>query len=207
MFGILERFVRIGATLNPQPFHRGSRQEPGGPGGLGDAVARHPAAEAESCNGPESRVSLRGCEAAKDTSLMSLSPSPRRRPSVHITLHRAARFHRLVTFLAQSPRSRPDILSHLKVGLRTFYRELDFLKRCGVKVRHRAKLYHLAATAEEAEGRLPFPDPQLSFAEMVELARCDSAAGRRMAELLASVVRPEPTPKKPRGGGRKRKAT
>jgi hypothetical protein len=31
----------------------------------------------------------------------------------------------------------------------------------------------------------------LSFAEMAELARCDCPAGRRMAELLASVIRPE----------------
>jgi hypothetical protein len=122
---------------------------------------------------------------------------------VHITLHRAARFHRLVTFLAQSPRNRPDILSHLKIGLRTFYRELDFLKRCGVRVRHKAKLYHLLATAEEAEGRLPFPDPQLSFAEMSELAGCDSPAGRRMAELLASVIRPEEAASKPSRAVRK----
>ena len=122
---------------------------------------------------------------------MSSASSSRRRPSVHITLHRAARFHSLVMFLAQSPRSRPDILSHLRIGLRTFYRELDFLKRCGVKVRHKAKLYQLLATADEAEGRLPFPDPQLSFAEMAELARCESPAGRRIAELLASVIQPE----------------
>jgi hypothetical protein len=115
---------------------------------------------------------------------------------VHITLHRAARFHRLVMFLADSPRTRPDILSHLRIGLRTFYRELDFLKRCGVKVRHKAKLYHLLATADEAEGRLPFPDPQLSFAEMAELARCDCPAGKRMAELLASVIHPEEPPRK-----------
>jgi hypothetical protein len=128
----------------------------------------------------------------------------RRRPSVHITLHRAARFHRLVTFLAQSPRTRPDILSHLRIGLRTFYRELDFLKRCGVRIRHKAKLYHLLATADEAEGRLPFPDPQLSFAEMAELARCESPAGRRMAELLESVIRPDDSPPKRRRTGSKK---
>jgi predicted DNA-binding transcriptional regulator YafY len=139
---------------------------------------------------------------------MSRSPSSRRRPMVHITLHRAARFHHLVTFLAKSPRSRTDILSHLRIGLRTFYRELDFLKRCGVRIRHQQKLYHLLPTAEEAEGRLPFPDPQLSFAEMAELARCDCPAGRRMAELLASVVQPEePTKKARRGGGGRKKMT
>jgi hypothetical protein len=72
--------------------------------------------------------------------------------------------------------------------LRTFYRELELLKRCGVKVRYKAKLYFLVPTAAEAEGRLPFPDPQLSFAEMAELAQCDCPAGKRLAELLAAVI-------------------
>ena len=131
---------------------------------------------------------------------MSSAPSSRRRPSVHITLHRAARFHQLVSLLAESPRTRPVILSQLRIGLRTFYRELEFLKRCGVRVRHKHKLYHLLPTAAEAEGRLPFPDPQLSFSEMAELARCDCSAGRRMAELLASVVKPkEPAGRRARG--------
>ena len=103
---------------------------------------------------------------------MANPPSTRRRPSVHITLQRAPRLHRLVWYLAETPRSRDQILSHLKIGLRTFYRELELLKRCGVKVRHQSKLYTLLATAEQAEGRLPFPDPLLSFAEMAELAAC-----------------------------------
>jgi hypothetical protein len=107
----------------------------------------------------------------------------------------------LVTLLAQTPRSRNEILASLGVGLRTFYRELVLLKRCGVKVRHKAKLYHLMHTATEAEGRLPFPDPQLSFAEMAELAQCPCPAGKRLAELLASVInQPEPPPRKRRGG-------
>jgi len=91
------------------------------------------------------------------------------------------------------------ILSELRIGLRTFYRELELLKKCGVKVRHKHKLYHLVPTAAEALGRLPFPDPQLSFAEMAELAVCDCAAGRRLAELLADVVN-EPAPAKSRSG-------
>jgi hypothetical protein len=118
----------------------------------------------------------------------SRSPSRRRRPSVHITLQRAARLHRLVRFLAETPRDRPAILSELRIGLRTFYRELELLKRCGVKVRQRNKLYALAATAEQAEGRLPFPDPQLSFAEMAELAQ--ESGGQVLSGLrLASSYR------------------
>ncbi len=134
---------------------------------------------------------------------MSNPPGSRRRPSVHITLARAARLHRLVWFLAQTPRSRDAILSHLNIGLRTFYRELELLKRCGVKVRHKDKHYTLVPTAKEAEGRLPFPDPQLSFAEMAELADCPGAAGKRLAELLAAVVnQPGPAKKRTKAGAR-----
>jgi hypothetical protein len=132
---------------------------------------------------------------------MASSGNARRRPSIHVTLPRAARLHRLVTLLAQGPRSRNEILTALRVGLRTFYRELVLLKRCGVKIRHKAKLYHLMHTSSEAEGRLPFPDPQLSFAEMAELAQCPCPAGKRLADLLAWVITlPEPAPRKRSGG-------
>lgn len=114
--------------------------------------------------------------------------SSRRRPAVHITLNRAARLHRLVMFLAAADRSRDAVLADLRIGLRTFYRELELLKRCGVQVRQKDRTYRLMATAEQAEGRLPFPDPQLSFAEMAELARCPGEAGRRLADLLESVI-------------------
>jgi hypothetical protein len=136
---------------------------------------------------------------------MTNPANPRRRPSVHITLPRAARLHRLVRFLAENPRARSAILSDLRIGLRTFYRELDLLNRCGVKVRHKLKLYNLVPTAAEAEGRLPFPDPQLSFAEMAELAQCVCPAGARLAELLAAVIKPPEPPKKRSGRAGKRK--
>ena len=134
---------------------------------------------------------------------MSSLSNSRRRPSVRITLRRAERLHRFVIFLAETPRHRASILSELRIGLRTFYRELELLKRCGVKVRYEAKRYLLLATAEQAEGRLPFPDPELSFAEMAELARCECPAGERLAQLLAAVTEHTEPPKKGRKGARK----
>jgi predicted DNA-binding transcriptional regulator YafY len=133
---------------------------------------------------------------------MKRASSVRRRPAVHITLGRAARLHRLVRLLAESPRSRDAILAALGIGLRTFYRELELLHRCGVKVQFKAKVYALQSTAEQAEGRLPFPDPQLSFAEMAELARHPGEAARRLAQMLDSVVN---YPTAPRKGARGRK--
>ena len=138
---------------------------------------------------------------------MGSSSSRRRRPSVQITLQRAARLHRLVRLLAEAPWNRMAILSELRIGLRTFYREWELLKRCGVKVRQRSRLYFLWATAEQAEGRLPSPDPQLSFAEVAELARCDCAAGRRLAALLAEVIEwREPLKERPTDASRGRRA-
>jgi hypothetical protein len=119
-------------------------------------------------------------------------------------LQRAARLHRLVWHLAETPRSRDGILSHLNIGLRTFYRELELLKRCGVKVYYRNRQYMLLASAASAEGRLPFPDPQLSFAEMAELAACPCEAGKRLADLLASVTN-QPVPAKKRSSRNPRK--
>ena len=83
---------------------------------------------------------------------MSRSSSPRRRPSLHITLQRAARLHRLVRFLAEAPRDRMAILSELRIGLRTFYREWELLERCGVKVRQRSKLYFLGRPRNRPKG-------------------------------------------------------
>jgi hypothetical protein len=128
--------------------------------------------------------------------------SVRRRPAVHITLGRAARLHRLVRLLAESPRTRDAVLSLLGIGLRTFYRELELLNRCGVKVQFKNKSYTLLSTAEQAEGRLPFPDPQLSFAEMAELSRYQGEAAQRLARMLDSVIN---APVAPRKGARGRK--
>jgi predicted DNA-binding transcriptional regulator YafY len=133
---------------------------------------------------------------------MRRSTPSRRRPAVHITLARASRLHRLVMLLAREPHARDAILAALGIGLRTFYRELELLNRCGVKVKHQDRAYALRSTAEEAEGRLPFPDPQLSFAEMAELSRHPGEAAKRLAQLLESVVHQPAAPTR-RGRGRK----
>jgi predicted DNA-binding transcriptional regulator YafY len=112
----------------------------------------------------------------------------RRRPAGHITLGRAARLFRLVRLLAEGPRPRDQILAVLGIGLRTFYREVELLRRVGVRIRLLRKQYTLQTTAEQAEGRLPFPDPQLTFAEMRELVQGSGEAARRLAGLYEQVV-------------------
>ena len=110
----------------------------------------------------------------------------------------------MVKLLSQAPKTRSAILAALTIGLRTFYRELELLQRCGVKIQQKDKLYTLISTAAQAEGRLPFPDPQLSFAEMEELSRSPGEAGKRLAALLDSVIHHPVTKAKT---GRTRKST
>ena len=125
------------------------------------------------------------------TKTMSKAANGKRRPSVHITMNRAARLHRLVMILSEAQQTRETLLERLDIGLRTFYRELELLKRCGVRIKLAQRNYVLQTSAEAAEGKLPFPDPQLSFAEMAELAQGGSPAAKRLSELLANVTSKE----------------
>lgn len=131
---------------------------------------------------------------------MVSSSSNRRRPSVQISLARASRLYRLVASLDRGGQPRETLLGELSIGLRTFYRELVLLRRCGVRIRLENKRYVLSGTAEQAEGRLPFPDPQLSFAEMAELAGGPGAAAQRLAALYAGVIGQAGAPRTPRKG-------
>ncbi len=137
---------------------------------------------------------------------MTRSRSTRRRPAVNITLGRAARLYRLVALLAERPRDRDSLLAALGIGLRTFYRELDLLRRCSIRIQRAQRAYTLKTSPEEAQGYLPFPDPQLSFAEMAELARHQGEAAARLAGLLDSVIKP-PTTKPGRGKRKAKKGT
>ncbi len=116
------------------------------------------------------------------------SSKPRRRPSVNITLGRAKRLNRLLMILSEGPTSREQILARLVVGLRTYYRELELLKRFAIKITLTDKVYRLKTPIDQAQGLLPFPNPQLSFGEVAELSRGKGPAARRLAELFAAVI-------------------
>ena len=131
---------------------------------------------------------------------MTNPANPRRRPSVHITLPCAARLHRLVRFLAEKPASPQRDL----VGFENWPADVLSRARPAQPVWREGSPQGQALspvpTAAEAEGRLPFPDPQLSFAEMAELSQCPCPAGARLAELLAAVINPPEPLKKKRTG-------
>lgn len=121
----------------------------------------------------------------------------RQRPVARISAGRASRLRRIVILLGQKARRREDILTEIGIGLRTYYRELVLIKRCGIKVTLRDGAYGLGTSVADAEGKLPFPDPQLSFAEMIELAALPGEASARLAGILARVTKgPDPSRKR-----------
>lgn len=107
-----------------------------------------------------------------------------RRPS----RRRAARLYRFLASLDRQERSQSQLLRRLRVGVRTFYRDLNLLRAWGIEIRLQQSKYRLARSLPESLKRLPFPDPELSFAEAQSLAATRTAAGRRLRRLLHALT-------------------
>src|SRR5438876_538403 len=87
-----------------------------------------------------------------------------------------------------SVRSRPPtravLVRKLKLDVRGFYRDLEVLRDAGVVVELREGRYHLSESLDDARNRLPFPDPQLTVGEALEVSKGRSAAHRRLRQLI-----------------------
>ena len=119
---------------------------------------------------------------------MSQKRGRARRPAAHLTRGRAARLYQLVRELSEGPKPRAHLLKELRIGLRTFYREVELLARAGIRIQLSRKMYELRTTLDHAEKRLPFPDPQLTFSEMRQLADCPGMAAQRLAGIYREVL-------------------
>src|SRR5260370_40499322 len=88
-----------------------------------------------------------------------------------ITVERAARLYRILAALRSGPKTRAELLAHLQMDVRGYYRDLEKLRELGVSFALRDRKYRLAMPFAEAMSRLPFPDPQLNVREAMELAK------------------------------------
>lgn len=105
-----------------------------------------------------------------------------------VTLERAARLYRLVDFLADGPRTRKALLQRLKIDIRTFYRDLELLRECGIRIVLAQRKYTLAAEPKAARLALPFPDPGLTLGEAQELAKGRGKVHKKLRELLKGII-------------------
>lgn len=110
-------------------------------------------------------------------------------PSANLSQERAARLYRLIDTLAERPQTRGQLLRRLRVGMRTFYRDLDLLRECRVDIGLNDQKYGLNSTLAVALERLPFPNPELSFAEAALLAKGRSKANQKIRAMLTSMTR------------------
>lgn len=101
---------------------------------------------------------------------------------------RASRLYKLLRILEAEPGSRRVLLKKLRVGMRTFYRDLDILRQWGIRVELEQRKYVLAAEGTPWLELLPFPDPELSFADAMSLAAVKSPGGRKVQTLLGTLV-------------------
>ncbi len=105
-----------------------------------------------------------------------------------ITLERAARMYRLIQLLRESPRTRKALLQRLRLDMRSFYRDLDTLRKAGVQVHLNGSRYHLSGRAEDAVALLPFPDPRLTLGHARLLAKGRTRAHKLLKQQIAAIL-------------------
>jgi hypothetical protein len=105
-----------------------------------------------------------------------------------LTPQRAARLYRLLSMLGTGTQTRVSLLKRLKLDLRGFYRDLEFLRSLGVEYSSGNHRYALAGDLESALARLPFPDPGLSLKDAMLLSRGPTEAHRKLKKRIESVT-------------------
>jgi predicted DNA-binding transcriptional regulator YafY len=101
---------------------------------------------------------------------------------------RAARLYRLVNELAKGAHPRAKLIRMGKAGMRTFYRDLNFLLACGIDVRTQRGEYSLVTALDESLKKLPFPNPNITFADVMELARGSGDGARKLKDQLDGMA-------------------
>ncbi len=105
-----------------------------------------------------------------------------------LTAQRAARLCKLLRLLRGGPQTRPALIRRLRLDVRGFYRDLEWLRGFGIAVVMAEGRYRLDEDADKVIARLPFPDPQLTLGEAMQLAKGRTAAHRKLKGQIAVIV-------------------
>lgn len=109
-----------------------------------------------------------------------------------VTLPRAGRLYRLLSLTAEATRTRKVLLTRLKVDLRGFYRDLELLRALGIEITCDGDKYQLVGELDDALAKLPFPDPGLSFRDVLALSRGTGDAHKKLRRRMESFTGPAP---------------
>lgn len=106
-----------------------------------------------------------------------------------MTPSRASRIYKMVKLLTKGEVARTTLLSRLRVGVRTFYRDVNYLRASGVTLKAWNEKYVIEDKLRDILGKLAFPDPRLSFPEAMELAKGRGPGAKKVRALLDKVTR------------------
>ena len=106
-----------------------------------------------------------------------------------VTPERAKRLHQLIRIVSKRPQTRAALAKRLRLDTRGFYRDLEFLRSMGILIDLRGQRYSLAEKTKASLGKLPFPDPGLTLAEAMLLAKGRSLAHRKVKALIQQIIR------------------
>lgn len=108
---------------------------------------------------------------------------------VHVSEARAGRLYKLLKLVAAGTVPRETLLRKLKTGMRTFYRDIDLLRACGVVVQIRGDGYRLKGPLSDALDVLPFPDPELTFGDVESLMRGRTPTHAKIRQLFLKITK------------------
>lgn len=114
----------------------------------------------------------------------------RKEPAANKALsrERAGRICRLLRFLGSGSKTRSQILRRLRVDIRTFYRDLELLRQCGIRIGLERRRYMLASTVDQAIACLPMPDIGLTIGEALALAKGRTKVHQRLKKELKQIT-------------------
>ena len=109
--------------------------------------------------------------------------------TIKITTQRCSRIYKLLLLMAKNRSKRSAILKKLKIGSRTFYRDLDLLRECGLNIDLNDHGYRLKNSIDDSLQCLPFPDPHFTFHDAVVLSKGRSKSHQKLKQQIEQMTK------------------
>ena len=112
------------------------------------------------------------------------------RSTPDLTPVRAQRLCKMLMALGSGPQAKDKLVKKLKVEERGFFRDLRLIRELGIAVTASDNRYLLTISLDDALGKLPLPDLQLSLRDALELSSGYAPTQRRVRRKLEALIGP-----------------